>query len=277
MARDRSNASNNSGTRRQPSRVEMVLIVLCGLSVAPLAAVAGGLHDAVRARDETAVTALLKSGVPADESDFLFGTALHVAAAEGHADIARILIENGADVKAVSELKDARALHLAARFGHVDVLAVLLDSGADIEARDQYRQTPLSRAAKLGHVEAVRLLLDRGANIETREEKFGAAPLHEAALHGHIDVVKLLLEYGADVNAKNNTGRTPFWAAAFPHSYNVVGDASLLEYLMAKGADPNVRDVSGMSMLTYAEFQERQGAVIFGKIAEELRRLGTTR
>ena len=67
MARDRSNASNNSGTRRQPSRVEMVLIVLCGLSVAPLAAVAGGLHDAVRARDETAVTALLKSGVPADD------------------------------------------------------------------------------------------------------------------------------------------------------------------------------------------------------------------
>jgi ankyrin repeat protein len=246
-------------------------IALLGLSSATFA---GELHEAVRAKDKGAVKSLLIGGVEVDETDFVLGTALHLAVSQADTEIASTLIDNGADVEAVSEQQGSRALHLAAQFGNAPMLALLLDSGTDIEARDDYQRTPLTRAAAAGHVEAVQLLLDRGAKVDAREGKFGGTPLHEAAHQGRLAVVKLLVEHGAGVNATNNTGRTPFWEAAFPQSYTVVGDASLLEYLLVQGADPNVEDTSGMSVLAYVELQVRQGAVIFVQIADELRHLG---
>ena len=60
-------------------------------------------------------------------------TALHVAAKNGHVDVAKVLIQNGADVNAVEKDKWT-ALHLAARNGHVDVAKVLIQNGADVNA-----------------------------------------------------------------------------------------------------------------------------------------------
>jgi hypothetical protein len=55
--------------------VALVMDLIC----TPSAVFAGELHDAVRAQDNAAVEALLASGAEIDETDFLFGTALHVA------------------------------------------------------------------------------------------------------------------------------------------------------------------------------------------------------
>ena len=44
-----------------------------------------------------------------------------------------MLIENGADVNAVTESKWT-ALHFAAKKGHVDVAKVLIQNGADVNA-----------------------------------------------------------------------------------------------------------------------------------------------
>jgi ankyrin repeat protein len=275
MAHDLGNPVHDTGAQRlETSAFVLSLgITLMWLSSATFA---GDLHEAVRAKDKGVVESLLVGGVEVDETDFILGTALHIAVSKADTEIAGALIDHGADLEAVSEQQGSRALHLAAQFGDASMLALLLDSGADIEAHDHYQRTPLFRAATAGHIEAVQLLLDRGAKVDAREEKFGGTPLHEATHQGRLAVVKLLLEHGADVNAANNTGRTPFWEAAFPQFYTVVGDASLLEYLLAQGADPNAKDTSGMSVLAYVELQVRQGAVIFAQIADELRRLGTT-
>ena len=254
----------------------VVLAIGIALCCTPSSTFAGPLHDAVRAQDKSAIDELLTSGVPVNQSDFVLGTALHVSVVEGNTEIARTLINHGADVEAVSEQQGSRSVHLAAQFGNAPMVALLLDNGADIEARDDFERTPLLRAAAAGHAEAVQLLLDRGAKIDAREGRHGETPLHEAAHQGRFDVVKLLIERGAEVDAVENSGYTPFWVAAFPQSYNQVGDASLLEYLLAAGADPNVRDNSGRSILAYAELQARQGAVVFAEIANQLRRLGAT-
>ena len=44
-------------------------------------------------------------------------TALHEAALEGHVDVVKVLIQNGADVNAVDAVKKT-ALHIAAEEGH---------------------------------------------------------------------------------------------------------------------------------------------------------------
>lgn len=251
------------------------LSALGWLVLVPAASVgAGELHDAVRAKDNTAVEAVLASGTEVDETDFLFGTALHVAVAEGNMEIAKTLIDHGADVDAVSEQQGSHASHLAAQFGDAAMLALLLDNGANIEAHDHHQRTALHRAASAGHVDALRLLLEHGANVHAREEKYGQTPLHDASHHGHLEVVELLLNHDADIHAPDNAGRTAFRGAATAPSYSAVGDASLLEYLVAKGADPNTKDTSGLSVLANAKDQASAGDSLYPEIVDALQRLG---
>ena len=264
------------GEAMQTLRCHVALFLFIAMLAICSEALAEELHDAVRAQDVDAVDSLLNSGAEIDASDFILGTPLHIAASNGHQKIAELLIDRGADLEAVSEQQGSRALHLASQFGDAEMVALLLENGAQIEAHDDLQRTPLFRASMAGHFAAVRVLLDHGADVNAREDQYSLSPLHEAAHHGYFDVTKLLVERGAEVNALSDKGRTPFWMAAFPQSYTVVGDGSLLEYLIAQGADPNHRDDSGLSPLAYAEFQARQGAVIFIEIVEELRRLGAT-
>ncbi len=254
-----------------------VIALGIGLVCTPSATLAGKLHDAIRAQDKNAVEVLLASGVEVDESDFIFGTALHVAVSEGHSGIAKILVDHGANLEAVSEQQDSHPLHLAANFGDAAMLALLLDNGADIEARDGYQRTSLLHAAAAGHADAVRLLLDRGADIHAREDRYGETALHGASFQGRLEVVKLLLDHGADIHATDNTGLTAFRVAATPPSYSRVGDASLLEYLVEKGADLNAKDTSGMSVLAYVKHQASAGEMtLYQEIMAVLHRLGAT-
>ena len=60
-------------------------------------------------------------------------TSLHLAAQKGHVDVAKVLVENGADVNAIDGFGQT-TLHLAAFYGHVDVAKVLVENGADVNA-----------------------------------------------------------------------------------------------------------------------------------------------
>jgi uncharacterized protein len=55
----------------------------------------GDLHDAAERGDIDEVCRLLDSGVPVDELDDGDETALHGAAALGHAEVVRLLLERG--------------------------------------------------------------------------------------------------------------------------------------------------------------------------------------
>jgi ankyrin repeat protein len=63
------------------------------------------------------------------------GTPLHWAAWYGHVEIARLLLQNGAEVNA-KERNGWTPLHWAAYRGHFDILHLLVENGADLEAKD---------------------------------------------------------------------------------------------------------------------------------------------
>ena len=66
-------------------------------------------------------------------------TALHIAAKNGHVDVAKVLIQNGADVNAVQ--KDRwTVLDLAVKFGHIDFVKVLIQNGADVNAAREQKE-----------------------------------------------------------------------------------------------------------------------------------------
>ncbi len=100
------------------------------------------------------------------------------------------------------------ALHL--NWGHLDVAKLLIDSGADINAnsKNKLNATPLQGAVASKRIELARLYISSGANVNCRSEE-GGSPLHEAAGNGFLDFAKLLIENGANVNQKDDNGKTP--------------------------------------------------------------------
>ena len=62
-------------------------------------------------------------------------TAIISAAKNGHVDVVKVLIQNGADVND-SDYRERTALHFAAQRGDVGVVKVLIQNGADVNAVD---------------------------------------------------------------------------------------------------------------------------------------------
>jgi ankyrin repeat protein len=119
-------------------------------------------------------------------------TPLHLAAFFGHPDIARLLVEHGADTQAVARNPmRVMPLHSAAATRQLEIAELLVDGGADVNASQERGFTPLHEAAQNGDAALTRLLLDRGADREQAAED-GRRAADFAAERGHDEVLALL-------------------------------------------------------------------------------------
>ncbi len=156
-------------------------------------------------------------------------TPLHVAAEEGAADIAALLLELGADPDSTDE-NLARPLHKAAERNHVEVAAHLVHAEAQVNRRDGDGQSALHLAAAKGAVEAVEFLIGEGGVVDIRDVTL-SRPLHLAALNGHVEVVERLLDAGAPVGVTNEAGRSPLHLAVLE------GHERVVQRVLAHGVD----------------------------------------
>ena len=99
-------------------------------------------------------------------------------------------------------------LHWAVRNGHEEVARLLLDRGADVSTAGSDGKTPLIWAALEGHETMARLLLDRGADVSTAEND-GTTPLTWALENGHETIARLLVDRGAGVSTAETSVKIP--------------------------------------------------------------------
>ena len=178
--------------------------------------------------------ALLDSGANVNNKRIPY-TALHVAAVEGHAEVVELLVASGADTD-IPGYRNYTPLHLAARHGHIDIVRHLLSSGAEIDPLSKRGTTPLARASDMGELEVVRHLLAAGADPDGRADGDEVkTPLAMAAEQGNKDVAEVLLAAGAGVNVGSRGGQTPIFRAVEK------GHDELVSLLLAEGADPDGR------------------------------------
>ena len=120
-------------------------------------------------------------------------TPLHLACFAGGAEAARLLVERGADLEALSEASfvKVRPLGTAAFARDRECAGVLLELGADPNGRGEGGFTPLHTAAQNGDLDFVRLLLRHGADTTVVADD-GRIPAALARDAGHEDVAELL-------------------------------------------------------------------------------------
>ena len=186
----------------------------CGGESRPSASLERELIVASRTGDAAKVRSLLAEGAGVDARDAGGVTALVAAAYGNHVEVARLLLDAGADVNAKDETEQSAYLIATSEVGDdTRLLELTLANGADVDAKDSYNGTGLIRAADRGHVAIVERLLETEIEID-HVNRLGWTALLEAIILGggdrrHTDVVRLLVDAGADVNLADAEGVTP--------------------------------------------------------------------
>jgi ankyrin repeat protein len=172
------------------------------------------------------------------------------------------------------------ALCMTAANGRLEVARLLLDAGADPSLAGSDAATPLIAAAARGHLGVLRLLLARGAAVDVMQPDTGSTAFHHACYSNQPECAEALALAGCDVRLKDGGGFTGRGLA------EEKGHAAVVERLRAavaeqlRGAqaagpapEPAQLDVTDMQLkkaeleLTKLEQKLAQQAVVFAEQA----------
>src|SRR5579871_1905575 len=253
-------------------------------------------------------------------------TALMFAVRNGHEDVVRALVKGGADLKATNA-DGATATIVAIANDRFDLAKELLDMGADpndgslyfavdmhdattdMRAHDGSRMQPL-HPNKMTSLDLVKALLDLNADVNKPFSgalhsttlccgaNINSSPFYRAAVAADVEVLKLMLAHGAKIEwspseikpkdgkklppgANANAGRTPLMAAIKggqgapiaggpgftrigPPQFREPGSRDPLEalnLLLAAGANPNAKAPDGSTPLHQAVQEKHVGII----------------
>ncbi len=220
----------------------LMMIVLA--SVAPQPAFSGEIHQAVTAGDVARVAELIRANpdlVNERDTNQTRDLPLHTAAVQGNIEIARLLLDAGAELDG-GDSDNSTPLHVACLQRHPEMVAFLLERGADVHRRDMNAAYALSFAASGGDTAVVRLILRAGADLWHRDRS-GLSLLHYAARGGLEELTDSLLARDEDVNARTFNGDTPLmWAVSR-------SQVAIARKLLTHGARPDIGNHDGETPL----------------------------
>ncbi|KAJ0232133.1 Ankyrin repeat-containing domain-containing protein [Hirschfeldia incana] len=195
---------------------------------------------------------------------------LHFAARKYQTEICRYLLE---EMKLYTNTKDEAGdtpLVHAARQRQIEMAKYLIDHGADPNIASELGATALHHAAGTGEIEMLKEWLSRGVPVDSQSES--GTPLIWAAGHDQKDTVQVLLEHNVNPNADTGDDVTPLLSAvaagakanvfaggATPlHIAVDIGDLELINCLLKVGAHPNQKDEEGNRPLEVAALRENR-------------------
>ncbi|KAJ8110232.1 hypothetical protein OPT61_g6871 [Boeremia exigua] len=151
--------------------------------------------------------------------------ALVLAARNNHADLVRLLIENGVEPDEPDLDQMRNAMEAAAEEGHTGIATLLLELGADASEGLGGAPFAIQHAAMGGHIEIVRMLIDGGEHPDRCSGRPGGgsySPLQAAALTDNEELARMLLDRGARVDHRSASSDTPLELAVWKKSLRCI-------------------------------------------------------
>jgi len=133
----------------------------------------------------------------------------------------------------------------AAADGDTERLIHYIGKKANLHHRGEGGRTSLTMAVMHGHHRIVELLLDAGANPDDADDQ-GMRAVIWAANRGYMTIIDSLVAHGANLDSRNAKGES---ALFYTQRLNVT------EHLLALGADPCLKDLSGNTAADHARMQ----------------------
>jgi ankyrin repeat protein len=149
------------------------------------------LNISIQNQDMDMMHFLLEQGANTELANREGERALYLASKFGTLNFVELLLQYGANCESFNETTNRTAFHQAVEKGHIDVAKTLLDAGADIDAMISDGQTVLFSAVRRGDEDAVNFLLQNGANKKIRDGE-GHIHLAEDFASGGTRVMDLL-------------------------------------------------------------------------------------
>lgn len=171
---------------------------------------------------------LIEHGAPVNVAKGEYAP-LYLAAEKGQVETCQYLLSRGADINH-RNLSDETALWIALAFRHHEVATLLVNSGADVNLTDDRGESPLMLAVRDEDTEMIQTLISKGADVNHRVSGGSYSPLITTIMFDRVENAKLLLEAGADPNLADLHGRNPLSYAT------AKGDQQMIDLLVAHRA-----------------------------------------
>lgn len=182
---------------------------------------------------------------------------LMITAQRGYVDVARVLLETGADVNFQSS-SGKTALMMACFSGNVEVAQLLIQHKADWDLVDKTGSTALHWAVDGANLDMIRWMLQDGCRVDVKDETSGWTPLMRvAAVGGNVNVAKVLIHHGANVHTMDKEGKTTLMNAALN------GFEALVKLLVKKGVPVKLKSEHGKTALDFARSFEHERVIHF--------------
>ena len=211
---------------------------------------------------------LLDAGADVDSPNPEGQTALMLVARTGNLDAAKLLIKEGASIDTREQWGQQTALMWASARRHPAIMDLLIREGADINAISAVRDynshvtaegrakrldsgglTPLMYAVRENCLSCVELLIDNDVDLNLTDPD-GVSPLLLSILNTNWDIARRLIDAGADVNQWDMFGQSPLIAVSgnrldaglkVDGILNQTDGFTIVTMLLDKGANPNMQ------------------------------------
>lgn len=213
-------------------------IVLLSISCA-----SSDVHKMVKDGDREKLQQLyFKEGTNVDLLDEEGNSPLHIAIELGFDDIAKFLIDIGADTNIVNSA-GVTPLFAASKNNNVQIVDLLLRNKADVDAKDEFGRTPMFYAVSNENFKMMEVLKDNGADIFANDNQ-GVSPVFLAIEKGRMFVPYLIDKDNVNITGANNTSAL---------SVAVVnGNPDVVKFLFSIGARQGLGKCDGLSEVEYA-------------------------
>lgn len=253
--------------------VDTVRTLVAGGADIDLAAERDGLTPAQHAdaRGQQQVLAVLRAAsrsgsrqVERSQAD----AALLRAAASGDASASTLALRQGARIEA-TDARGRTPLLLAALGDRVDVARLLVNLGADPDAQDDQQDSAWLATGVTGSVAMAETLLPADPDLGLLN-RFGGTSIIPASERGHVAYVRRVVRTGIDLDHVNDLG----WSALLEAVVLGDGGGrhqQVVRALLGAGADPTIPDADGRPPVALAR---DRGQVVIARMLAAAERAG---